>query len=376
MTTVHGHVEPGFERVADAFLLNITDRDEVGAACSVVIDGTSVVDVWAGTGRGGTPWTRATRTAVFSVSKAVTAICLLMAADRGLLDLDAPVASYWPEFATHGKGAITVRHALAHRTGVIGFTQPWSAESLAAWDPIVEDLAGQSPLWEPDTAFAYHPVSVGFLAGEVLRRATGLRPSEWLARYVTEPLGLLMTYGADADHPELAPVVLPARGTLEIPLSLQDHEQLVLRSVLADGAYGPDLFSAATTARFLGPESPAANVVTRARDLARLFSAVVSTVDGVRLVGDSVLEEATRPLSYGKPFLGPDKGDVWGTGFMLHSARRGMAGPGSFGHDGAGGHLAFAHPGLGLGFGYHTSRAGGDDDIRAEALCAALRESL
>lgn len=376
MATVHGHVEPGFERVADAFLLNFTDRDEVGAACSVVIDGSSVVDVWAGTGRDGAPWTRATRTAVFSVSKAVTAICLLMAADRGLVDLDAPVASYWPEFATHGKGAITVRHALAHRTGVIGFTQPWSAESLAAWDPIVEDLAAQSPLWEPDTAFAYHPVSVGFLGGEVLRRATGLRPSEWLARHIAEPLGLIMTYGADAEHPELAPVVLPARGTLDIPLSLQDHERLVLRSVLADGAYGPDLFTAATTAAFLGPESPAANVVTRARDLARLFSAVVSTVDGVRLVSDAVLEEAARPLSYGKPFLGPDKGDVWGTGFMLHSARRGMAGPGSFGHDGAGGHLAFAHPGLGLGFGYHTSRAGGDEDIRAEALCAALRESL
>ncbi|WP_315070655.1 serine hydrolase domain-containing protein [uncultured Microbacterium sp.] len=374
--SISGEVAPGFERVADAFALNFRDRGDRGAAVAVVIEGTTVVDLWAGEARNGAPWMRSTRTAVFSVSKAITALCLLMAADLGLLDLDAPVSLYWPEFGVNGKHRISVRHALAHRAGVVGFSEPWDAVALAAWTPIVDDLAGQTPVWEPDTAFAYHPVSVGFIAGEILRRATGLRPSQWLAEHIAGPLGLEMTYGADPDDADFAPLRSAGPGGVgEIPLAAPD-EPFVRRAMLADGAYGPDLFTAAAGPAFLGPESPAANVVTRARDLAQLFSAVADPQGDSPLVSREVLAAAAVPISFGKPFVGVDKGDTWGTGFMLHSARRGMAGPGSFGHDGAGGHLAFAQPGLGLGFGYHTALAGGDDDIRAEALCAALRECL
>ncbi|MGN7860846.1 serine hydrolase domain-containing protein [Microbacterium sp. 22303] len=374
--TIHGDVASGFERVADAFARNFTDRDDRGAACTIVIEGVPVVDLYAGDADTGTPWNTNTRSAVFSVSKAVTAISLIMATDQGLLDLDQPVAAYWPEFGVHGKDRITVRHALAHRAGVPAFTQPWDATALGEWFPITDDLASQHPLWEPGTAFLYHAISVGFIGGEVLRRTTGKRPAQWLADHITGPLGLQMTYGVDVNDPNLAPTLRPQDAVGNgVPLSADDTA-LVQRAMLADGAYGPDLFTAANTAAFLSPESPAANIVTRAKDLAHLFAATVHSMNGARLLSDDAIVEATRPLSYGRPFIGPDKGDVWGTGFMLHSGRRGMAGPGSFGHDGAGGQLAFAHPGLRLGFGYQTVQPGGDADIRAEALCAALRESL
>lgn len=373
---IHGLVEPGFEPVADAFANNFAVYGDRGAACAVVIEGSTVVDIHAGEMADGRAWTKTTRSAVYSVSKAITAICLLMAAERGHLDMDAPVVAYWPEFGAHGKDTITVRQMLAHRTGTVAFTQPWGAADLAAWYPIVQDLAFQQPLWAPGTAFAYHPVSFGFLAGEVLRRATGRRPGHWLAEHITGPLGLRATYGADVDDEDLAHVrqPLPADG-IGVPLSAEDVA-LITRAMLMDGAYGPDLFATANTAAFLGPESPAANLVTTARDLALLFSATVYSAHAPRLLSDETLERALIPLSFGQPFIGPDKGDVWGTGFMLHSARRTMVGPGSFGHDGAGGQLAFGHAGLGLGFGYQTAQPGGDDDPRAEALSAALRAAL
>lgn len=373
--TIQGHVAPGFERVADAFALNFADRGERGAACAIVIEGTPVVDIYAGEAAGGTPWTTDTSSAVFSVSKAVTAISLMMAADDGLLDLDEPVAAYWPEFGVHGKDRITVRQALAHRAGIPSFSQPWGVAELAAWFPITGDLASQKPLWEPGTAFLYHAISVGFIAGEVLRRTTGKRPSQWLAD-IADRLALQMTYGADPGGARPAPILQPHDAAGDGPALRPDDAALLQRALLADGAYGPDLFAAANTAPFLHHESPAVNIVTRARDLAHLFAATVHPVNGARLLSDDAIGSAIEPLSYGKPFIGADKGDVWGTGFMLHSARRAMAGPGSFGHDGAGGQLAFAHSGLALGFGYQTIQPGGDGDIRAEALCAALRESL
>jgi len=373
---IHGVVEPGFEPVADAFARNFTVHQEQGAACTVIIEGATVIDIYAGEMAPGQRWDKDTRSAVFSVSKAVTAICLLMAAERGYLDLDAPVVEYWPEFGAHGKDRITTRQALAHRTGTVAFDEPWGAADLASWVPVVDSLASQEPLWSPGSRFAYHPVSVGFLAGEVLRRATGMRPSEWLEKKVCGPLGLRMTYGADEHDAHLAHIRHPLQPEgAGIPLSAEDSA-LVTRALLLDGAYGPDLFAGANSTDFLGQESPAANLVTSARDLARLFSATVHSTQAPRLLSDETLQKALVPLSFGQPFIGPDKGDVWGTGFMLHSARRGMAGPGSFGHDGAGGQLAFAHPSLALGFGFQTVQPGGDDDPRAEELCTALRSAL
>ncbi|MCF1595206.1 serine hydrolase domain-containing protein [Streptomyces muensis] len=369
----------GFEPVADAFADNFDHRGDTAASCVVYADGVPVVDIWAGkTGRGA--WTPEIRNVVFSVSKGVTTICVLMAAERNLLDLDARVGEYWPDFAQHGKEATTVRHLLTHQAGLLAPEVDLSAQDLLAWQPVVDQLARQAPAWVPGTSFAYHPLTFGWLAGEVLRRATGQRPAEWLRDHVAAPLGLAMTFGALSDaedmHPllEALPISDPDAGAalaemLAVPMAV--------RAMSLGGLFdAADMPQTANGTAFLAAEIPGANLVTNARSLARLYAATVGTVDGTRLLGADTVDDARLPRSTGRPFIGPADGNRWGTGFMLDSPLRGMAGPGSFGHDGLGGQLAFAHPESRIAFAYQTVRPGGIPDDRAEALCRALRACL
>ncbi len=377
---VEGIVEPGFEKVADAFAENFTDRGDSGAACAVYLGGVPVVDLWAGTTARG-PWTRDTTSVLFSVSKGVLTVLLLMAVERGQLDLDAPVATYWPEFAAAGKHAVTVRQVLAHQAGLIAPERDLTVADLAAWHPAADTLAGQAPLWTPGTGFAYHAITIGFLAGEILRRATGSRPAQFLAEHVTGPLKLDMNYGADPADPKLAPIgtQLPTGDpAVAAALVVAAGDPLLLARVMGmGGAFdGLDLFNTVNTADFLGHESPGANLVSNARSLARLYAATVTEVDGIRLLRPETVRDARVEQSAGTPFFGPSTGVRWGTGFMTNWPGREMLGPGSFGHDGAGGQLGFAHPELQIGFGYQTIRPGGIPDDRAEALCRALRACL
>lgn len=376
---IEGFTARGFEPVVSAFRANVDARGDSGAACTVYVGGRLVVDLWAGkTDRG--PWTPETRSCVFSVSKGVTTICLLMAAERGLVELDAPVTTYWPEFGARGKHATTVRHLLAHQAGLIAPETDVSLADVRDWFPAVDVLAAQAPSWNPGTTYAYHAVTFGWLVGEVLRRVTGLYPSQWLREHVTGPLELTMTYGADPEDEDVCPMLEPFPSTdLELAAVLAGHLQdpLVRRSLSLGGLLdADDLFGSFNRPEVLTTEMPGANLVTNARSLARLYAATVSEVDGVRLLLPDTVRDASRVLSQGRPFVGPDEGHRWGTGFMLASSRRSMAGDGSFGHDGAGGQLAFGHPGHQVGFGYQTSRPGGVPDERAEELCHALRTCL
>ncbi len=165
LTSTDGYAATGFGKVADAFAENFAERGDTGAACTVYVDGELVVDLWGGTaGRG--PFTRNTRSVMFSVSKGITAICLLMAAEEGLLELDASVARYWPEFGAHGKERLTVRQLLAHRAGLIAPDETMTVEELRAWFPVTDALARQEPLWQPGTAFAYHALTMAGSRGK------------------------------------------------------------------------------------------------------------------------------------------------------------------------------------------------------------------
>lgn len=374
MLNVTGDAAPGFGPVADAFRNNFDRHRDTGAACAVVLEGETVVDLFAGDAGPGQAWARDTRSVVFSVSKGITAICLIMASERGYLDLDLPVARYWPEFAAHGKDRITVRQLLAHRAGLVYPATPLTLEDIRNWTPTADALAAQAPQWIPNETFAYHPLTMGFLAGEVLRRTTGKKPSEWLATYIAEPLNLAMTFGGDATSPDFAPI-LPPRTEEATPYP-PELQVVAEKAMTMSGAYDTDFFHGANGEAFLGSESPGANLVASARDLARLYAATVSDVDGTRLLDEDSIDQAVKPLSEGQPFYWTDEGNIWGTGFMLHSRRRGMAGPGSFGHDGAGGQLAFASPKHRLGFAYQTVQAGNQDDPRAELLSQALVKCL
>ena len=374
MLNVSGDVASGFGPVADAFKENFDNHGDVGAACAAIIDGNTVVDIFAGDARPNTPWTRDTRSVVFSVSKGITAICLIMASQQGSLDLDLPVAQYWPEFAAHGKDRVTVRQLLAHRVGLVYPATTLTSGDIRDWTPTADALAAQAPQWAPNETFAYHPLTMGFLAGEVLRRTTGKKPSEWLATHISKPLGLTMTFGGDGDSPDFAPI-LPPRVEEAAPYP-PEMQVVAERALTMSGAYDKDFFRGANSESFLGSESPGANLVASARDLARLYAATVSDIDGTRLLHETSITQAVRPLSKGQPFYGTDEGNIWGTGFMLHSQRRYMAGPGSFGHDGAGGQLAYASPKHRLGFAYQTSPAGPQTDPRAELLSQALLKCL
>ena len=381
-TELQGHVLSGFDAVADEFAANFSERGDTAASCAVYAGGDLVVDLWAGATTEG-PWTPDARSVVFSVSKGITAVCLLMAVEAGHLELDAPVTEIWPEYGAKGKGATTLRHILAHRAGLPAPAVELTAAQVRAWDPVTRALAEQAPAWPPGTAHAYHAMTVGWLAGELLRLSTGKRPNQWLAEHVTRPLGVSLHYGTDGTVAEphgfrAVGEPLPDTDTdATLVNALLAAEPVMQRALSMGGAFDPDDMAAeANRRRFLDCEIPAANLIGSARALAKTYAATVGPIEGTRLLTADTVRDALAVQSQGLSFLGIDDGHRWGTGFMLNSSRRGMAGPGSFGHDGLGGQLAFAHLPSQVAFAYHAHRPGGLPDDRAEALCRALRTCL
>src|SRR5262249_29767596 len=175
---VEGLVEPGFEGVRDAFAANFAEYGEIGAGYALYVEGSKVVDVWGGVAnrKTGAPYTRDSLQLVFSTTKGATAACANLLAERGELDMDAPVAKYWPEFAQAGKDAIPVRWLLCHKAGLPTVDAKLTADEVFAWDPVIHALEVQAPYWEPGTAHGYHAITYGYLVGEVVRRGRGQAP--------------------------------------------------------------------------------------------------------------------------------------------------------------------------------------------------------
>jgi CubicO group peptidase (beta-lactamase class C family) len=200
-TSIGGTVAPGYERVAEAFARNFSHHGDVGAALCVYRHGEVVADLWGGVEdpATGTPYGPDTLQLVFSSTKGATALCANLLAQRGELDLDAPVVDHWPEFGAEGKAAITVRDLLSHRAGLAAFDERISIEDFIAWSPAVERLAAQAPNWEPGTAHGYHALTYGFLVGEVIRRVTGRSVGAMVAEEIAGPRGLELWLGAPDD---------------------------------------------------------------------------------------------------------------------------------------------------------------------------------
>ena len=205
---IGGVVGPGFEALRDAFATSFVSGDNIGASLCAFIDGQPVVDLWGGFKDHGfsEPWTRDTLVNTFSCTKTQTAIAALLLADRGELDLDAPVAKYWPAFAAEGKSAVLVRHLLAHASGVPGWYGPITWDDVYDAEKSCAILAAQAPKWAPGTASGYHGVNYGHLVGEVIRRITGLSLGRFYATEVAGPLGADFHIGVG---PELDPRVAP-----------------------------------------------------------------------------------------------------------------------------------------------------------------------
>jgi CubicO group peptidase (beta-lactamase class C family) len=211
---IQGRCEGRFGKVAEALAASL-DSEDVGASAAVYVDGEPVVDIWGGyvDAVGGAAWERDTITGVWSTTKTMTALCALILADRGELDLDAPVARYWPEFAAAGKQDVRVRHLLGHTAGLPTWDEPITVSDLYDWQAVTALLAAQAPQWEPGTQAGYHSVTFGFLVGEVVRRVTGRSLGAFFAEEVAGPLGADFHIGLPAEHDHrVAPLIADAQG--------------------------------------------------------------------------------------------------------------------------------------------------------------------
>jgi CubicO group peptidase (beta-lactamase class C family) len=209
-STVHGFVAEPFSSVRDAFEANFASGADVGASCYATLEGETVVDLWGGFADEAKtrPWESDTILNVFSTTKTMTALTALLLADRGQLDFDAPVATYWPEFAANGKGRVKVSHLMSHSSGLSGWREPLKTEDLYDWGKMTALLAAQAPLWEPGTASGYHVVSFGFLIGEVVRRITGKSLGAVFREEIAQPLNADFHIGLPAsEDPRVAGIV-------------------------------------------------------------------------------------------------------------------------------------------------------------------------
>ncbi|MEU6351028.1 serine hydrolase domain-containing protein [Streptomyces sp. NPDC047072] len=389
MTMIHGEVAAGFEPVRQAFEANFAQHGDVGAAVCVYQYGQLVVDLWGGAADLGTgrPWTKDTLQLVYSATKGATATAVHMLVDRGQLDLDAPVAKYWPEFAASGKADIPVRWLLSHRAGLVALDEPVPLADALAWHPMVAALAAQRPQWTPGTAHGYHGRTWGWLVGEVIRRVSGRSPGRFFADEIAVPLGLDFFIGLPAserdrvsrivyqppnvDLTAVPPADLP-EDLRELVAAWRDPNSLSNRAFAVTDPTEIDFNSPEVQAA----ELPSSNGIGTARSLARMYAAVIGEVDGVRLLSAETLASATKEQAWGtdQVMVLPSR---FGSGYMLPTGDNPMTGPKAFGHTGRGGSLGFADPEHGIAFGYAMNKIiSGSDDVRASSLVEAVRRYL
>lgn len=373
---IGGQVAPGFEPVADAFRENFRTRGELGASCAVYLGDELVVDLWGGmTARdGAAPYGPDTLQLVASATKGAMAICVLRLAAAGRIDLDAPMAEYWPEFGAAGKDRVTVRAALAHRAGVPHLDGGLTLEDIAAWTPAAEALAAQEPAWEPDTRHGYHALTHAWLVGELIRRITGQSPGAFFAAEVARPLGLDLHIGLpESEHSRVAPMHLYALPEGQAPDAFS--LRLVTLGSPAFRAFfvGSGLFGWINDPRLWSAEVPSANGMGTARAVARMYAACLTELDGVRLLADDTVSQILRPASAGHDAV-IEYETRYSLGFQLPFPFRPMSGEGAFGHYGLGGSTGFADTRLGFTFGYAVNQMGPATpaDARSVALVAAV----
>jgi len=366
MMDIGGYVETEFEPVLDAFAANFDERGELAAQVCVYVAGRPVVDLWGGCAPD-------SLMLVFSATKGVTAVCANLLIERGALDPDAPVQRYWPEFRDK---RVTVRHVLSHQAGLPLVEGPITLDEALRWEPVVQRLARQQPLWEPGTKHGYHMRTFGWLVGELIRRVDGRTVGRFFRDEIAYRLSLDFWIGLPDEHESrVVPLVPPdadMRAALE-PLK----DRLLLARVFANPGDHFNYDTMWNRRELHACELPSSNGIGDARSLARLYAAVGGEVDGVRVLqADSV--EAARAIQA----KGPDAvilvESAFGLGFMLGAAFGAANPPSVFGHAGAGGSLAFADPERGVAFAYVMNHLRFDPagDPRSETLVRALYRSL
>jgi CubicO group peptidase (beta-lactamase class C family) len=342
----------------------------------VYVGGRPVVDIWGGiadfeTGR---PWDEDTIVLVYSSTKGVTATAANLLVERGELDLGAPVADYWPEFAAAGKATVTVRAVLSHQAGLPVVDGEFTLDDVLAWDPVVAALATQAPRWEPGRAHGYHMRTFGWLVGELVRRVTGRTIGRFVADELAAPLGLDFWIGLPEEHEPRCATLIPAGDPDLVELL---PEGTLLREAIPNpgGLFAYD--ERWNTRPFHAAELPSSNGIGDARSLARLYASLIGVVDGVRLLAPDTAKAAATPQARGADEVLMIQ-TAYGLGFMLPPSLDEHAGPAAFGHAGAGGSLALADPDAGFAFAYVMNQLRFDPVRypRSAKLVKAVYESI
>jgi len=369
---VHGHCAPGFEPLRGALAEILAAGSEVGAALAVYLDKRAVVDLWGGHEDAAKTraWTADTIVNLYSIGKAVTAVCALRLADAGALDLDAPVARYWPEFAQAGKARLPVRFLFTHQAGLAAIGPALPAGAGLDWDAMTEALAAQAPWWPPGERHGYHVNTQGFLLGEVIRRISGKTPGTYLRDEIAGPAGIdfFIGFGPELDGrcaDMVPPPPSPEADELRRQLSA-DPASLSGLALMRVYAYRnpPEMSGTGiiNTRRWRAAEVPSTNGHGNARAVARFYSALAGDgeLDGVQILAPEIIAKAIGEQVYADDVV-LQRPTRFGLGFQLTMAERRLGpNPRAFGHFGAGGSLGFADPDARLAFGYamNQGRAG------------------
>jgi len=391
---LHGQVAEGFEGVAEAFATNFREEEELGAGCSVVVDGQTVVDLWGGWARQdrSAEWDKHSTVCMMSVAKGVTGIAFNMLADRDLVDFDEKVATYWPEFGQAGKEDITVRMILDHTAAIPVLTNDvMYPGGLLDYENYIRALEVQEPLWEPGTVAAYHVHNQGFLLGEIMRRVSGMTVGPFLRKNVTGPLHAEYNIGGmDAEEQSHVAEVLPnTRARLFAAKDQQVPEKPTTPEGWQDGAVLRSFaflqnakepwYDTMNSPRWREVEIASGSGHGNARGVARIYGAATGVVDGVDLLSDAQLE-AMITEQHNQIELLQDRPYHQANGVLLNTPEAVYMGPNmrSFGHHGLGGSIGFGDPDAKLGFSYccNQMHAVGDNGPRARRLIDAVYAAL
>ncbi len=349
-----------FESVEAAFHRNLDSGEDLGASFCVTVEGETVVDLWGGwrDAERTRPWAADTIVNVFSVTKTMTALTALLLADRGDLDLGAPVARYWPEFAAEGKDRVTVGHLLSHSAGLPEWTAPIATADLYDWDKVTTLLARQAPAWEPGTQIGYHSMTQGYLVGEVVRRITGRSIGTVFRQEIAEPLGADFHIGLPAsEDARVADLTPPPPGGPAVMIDVADTR----------------------TRAWRGAENPSVGGTGNARSIARIHAILANggMAQGKRFLSEAGCRKALEVQAEGRDrILGMTM--RWGLGFAVSGGAMSFPNPGTIFWGGYGGALAIIDMDARTTMAYAMNKMGSTatGDLRGLGLAMAAWEAL